>query len=518
MINENIRESFHGLDILNHNRFLVMAIIHKSSEITQNNRDPSEIIPFKNQLIDNLALLNDENIQRGGKFTLIEKKPIKYNDESNDLINKFLIEIDNFSASKNNEKTTVGLQAIGKELDQNYETIIEKMEIDKEKKIEFFSNLEFAFVASNSIILFLTIIAILKITNLWKMEADILKKELIEKSSRLKNLSSALDETAIIGITDKHGIITYANKKFCEISKYSNLELIGKNHRILKSGFHSDDFYKHMWKTISSGKLWTGNIRNRSKNGTYYWVDTTIIPFIDNSGKIYEYVSIRKDITEFLNLQDKLIKSEKLLAIGELSSRLAHDLRNPLSIIGNSIEIIMETTKETFTIENCTRMQNAIDRMTHQIEDVMNFVRTRPLNLSVIPINAIIHDATSSINIPREITLKMPQNDIEIFCDMLQMVIVFNNILYNAVQKLDKGGVIQISAEQSSDESIIKIQDSGDSIPEEDLQHIFEPLFTTKQRGTGLGLTSCKRIIESHKGEISASNNPTTFIIKIPRK
>jgi signal transduction histidine kinase/vacuolar-type H+-ATPase subunit H len=216
--------------------------------------------------------------------------------------------------------------------------------------------------------------------------------------------------------------------------------------------------------------------------------------------------------------QIKKIKSEKLLAIGELSSRLSHDLRNPLNIIGNSVEIILGTTKEALTIENCKRMQSSIDRMAHQVEDVMDFVRTRPLNLSIIPINVIIKNAASSIKIPKEITLEIPQNDIEIFCDIPQMMIVFNNIIYNAVQKLNEGGVIQISAEQSNDKSIIKIQDSGSPIPDDDLSCIFEPLFTTKQTGTGLGLASCKKIIESHGGELYASNNPTTFTIKIPRK
>jgi PAS domain S-box-containing protein len=518
MMSEDVSESSYLINISGYNLFLVSSIINEHNEILNHNRAPSEIIPLKNKLIDNLDLLRNGGIYNGIQIHSDKNTYMKYFNKSDELLNKFIIEIDNFSTSKNNEKLTDNLQMTGKELISNYNAIVGTISSDIEAKHRFLSDLELTYAVFNSAILLLLITSIFNASKRLKNETEIMRNDLIEKSQKLKNITNALDDTAAIVITDKHGNIKYVNAKFCEISKYSYLELFGKNTRILKSGFHSDDFYKHMWNTILSGKIWSGNIKNRSKNGTYYWVDTSIIPFMNNSGRIDEYVSIRKDITEFMNLQDKLIKSEKLLAIGELSARLAHDLRNPLSIIANSTEIILETTKETFTVENCTRMQNAVDRMTHQVEDVMDFVRSHPLNLSVNSINMILRESTNSLNIPPDITLKMPQNDIEIFCDMMQMVIVFNNLIYNAVQKLDKGGVIQISAEQSSDESIIKISDSGDSIPEEDLQHIFEPLFTTKQTGTGLGLTSCKRIIESHKGEISASNNPTTFIIKIPRK
>jgi PAS domain S-box-containing protein len=493
-----------------------MSILNEHNKIIMDDRDPSEIIPYKNQLIDNLNILNDGVY---GEINLLplKEKFIKYFDESNEPFNKFIIEIDNFSASKTNEKITDNLQITGKDLIQNYDEIVGIIATDITIEHKFLNDLELASAVSISIVLLVLLIVMINTLGVWKNETKSMLQELSKKSEILENINSALNKTALVAITDKNGIITYANQKFCDVSKYSRKELIGKNHRILKSGFHTDEFYTHMWKTIASGKTWHGTIKNKTKNGEYYWVDTTITPFINNSGKIYEYVSIRKDITEFINLQDKSLKSEKLSAIGALAASLAHDLRNPLNIIGNSVEIIMETTKEAFTIENCKRMQNSIERMTHQIEDIMDFVRTRPLKLSRIPIDEIIKNAISSINIPKEITLKMPQNNIEIFCDISQMVIVFNNIIYNAVQKLDKGGIIQIIAKQSSHELIIQIQDSGDPISEEDLTKIFEPLYTTKQRGTGLGLASCKKIIESHHGVLYASNNPTTFTIKIPR-
>ena len=119
----------------------------------------------------------------------------------------------------------------------------------------------------------------------------------------------ALNEDSVVAITDKNGTITYANKKFCELSKYPLSELIGKNHRILKSGFHPPEFYHNMWNTINQGKIWKGIVKNKAKDNSFYWVKTIIFPIIDNNGKISDYVSIRVDITEQIKKQEQLNKS-----------------------------------------------------------------------------------------------------------------------------------------------------------------------------------------------------------------
>ena len=120
----------------------------------------------------------------------------------------------------------------------------------------------------------------------------------IERTKReIELYQRALDISSIVAITDANGVITYANEYFCRISQYSVEELIGKTHKIINSGFHSPEFFSQMWKTISSGKIWKGEIKNRAKDGSFYWVDTTIMPFVEDDGKIKQYVSIRTDIT-----------------------------------------------------------------------------------------------------------------------------------------------------------------------------------------------------------------------------
>jgi PAS domain S-box-containing protein len=123
----------------------------------------------------------------------------------------------------------------------------------------------------------------------------------------------ALDESAIVAITDQKGIIKHVNENFCRISKYSEAELIGKDHRIINSGYHDKAFIRNLWLTIARGDIWKGEIKNKAKDGSYYWVDTTIVPFLNDSGKPYQYAAIRSDITERKLNQEKIIESESFI-------------------------------------------------------------------------------------------------------------------------------------------------------------------------------------------------------------
>jgi two-component system sensor histidine kinase NreB len=193
---------------------------------------------------------------------------------------------------------------------------------------------------------------------------------IITSSKELLAYKFALDESSIVVITDVKGIITYVNNNFCRLSKYSAAELIGQDHRIINSGHHSKEYIRELWATIASAKIWKGQFKNKAKDGTFYWVDTTIVPFLNDSGKPYQYLSIRMDITERKLAEETLQKymdekQEKLtLAILEAQDMernvLGRELHDNISQILASLNLklgyyLQEPENNMDVIENCRK-------------------------------------------------------------------------------------------------------------------------------------------------------------------
>jgi signal transduction histidine kinase len=221
---------------------------------------------------------------------------------------------------------------------------------------------------------------------------------------------------------------------------------------------------------------------------------------------------------EKFKMKEQEERETKLISIGELSARLAHDIRNPLSVISMTIDNIRNAYTDNSKMNpHFDKIERAIDRITHQINGVLNYVRENPITFEKISILQIITNSIDSIKIPDEIKLIIPKNDIEFRCDKEQLQIVISNLILNGIQAIIGQGVIIVTLRETNKKIIIEIEDSGKGIHKNDLSHVFEPMFTTKQQGTGLGLVSCKSIITAHKGTISVKSPPTIFTITLPK-
>ena len=231
-------------------------------------------------------------------------------------------------------------------------------------------------------------------------------------------------------------------------------------------------------------------------------------------GMIVTYQKQKQKIYE-LRLREE--KAAKLQTIGLLASRLAHDIRNPLSVIKATVEI-MSINKNTSAESNAVaRINGAISRISYQIDNVLDFVRSKPPVLEDTDIATIVNRSIKSTVIPEQIAMKLDLHPIKLRCDPKQLEVVFLNLIRNAIEALDGAGVISISTNEKGKLVYISVEDSGKGVPAEMMDKIFEPLFTTKQTGTGLGLISCKNIVEMHGGKITVSSEPSIFTVILPK-
>jgi PAS domain S-box-containing protein len=329
---------------------------------------------------------------------------------------------------------------------------------------------------------------------------------LVESSQQLLDLKRAIDHAAIVATTDVNGRITYVNDKFCEISKYSRDELIGQDHRIINSGYHSKEFIQELWRTIAGGRVWHGELRNRAKDGTFYWVDTTIVPFLDARGKPYQYIAIRADITARKAAEEKLAQQAALARVGQLAAVVAHEVRNPLAGIKGAMQVLMSRRPVGDPDVSVMRdVVTRIDALGELINDLMVFARPRAPRPEVVDVRALVAEAMSMlrrdpIGTALEISAEIPQVTLVADGDMLKGTI--QNLLINAAQSMSGRGRIGVDVRLHGDRCVFEVRDSGPGIPAEIRERIFEPFFTTKSRGGGLGLPIARRTAELHGGTL----------------
>lgn len=357
---------------------------------------------------------------------------------------------------------------------------------------------------------------------------------------RLAEQKFALDQSAIVAQTDHKGTIEYVNEKFCEISEYHRDELIGQNHRIINSGMHPKEFFINLWKTISKGHIWRGEICNKAKSGRLYWVSTTIVPFMDDNGRPKQYLSVRQDITDLkeaeqkiLEQQDQMIASSKLSAIGEMASAITHEINNPLGVILGRCEMIKDLlSRDQVDMANVARLIDTIEINGKRIEKIVKSMKALSHQGEEDPmiktsLHSIVQDLKDLVTEKfKSYGIKLSMDEVDksvlINCrshEILQVLVNLLNNSYDAiVENPDKW--IRLEIRPTSKEVQISVTDSGLGIPKAVQEKLFMPFYSTKrvQYGTGLGLSISRSLIQKHHGrmEYDSKSPNTRFLITLP--
>jgi PAS domain S-box-containing protein len=371
-------------------------------------------------------------------------------------------------------------------------------------------------------------------------------EQTLERSLKeLADIKFALDQSTIVAITDQRGIINFVNDEFCRISKYSREELLGQDHRIINSGYHPKEFIRDLWTTIAAGQVWKGELRNLAKDGSIYWVDTTIVPFLNSDGKPYQYVAIRHDITQLKLAEAQVLKqaaelqrAAQLSFVGELAAGLAHEIKNPLAGIQGGVDILIRRRdKNDPEREALEGMRHEVQRIDSTVRALLDRARPRLVSLKATSLTAIVG---RTVNLARaqltnaaapghRVSLEFdpPADPITIRIDPAQIEDAVLNLIINAIEAVDGNGEVKIRIERSQDdraeefdtEAIVRVSDNGRGINEEDLNRIFNPFFTMRPGGTGLGLPAVRRIAGAHGGRVevtSSLGNGSTFSLHLP--
>ena len=371
-----------------------------------------------------------------------------------------------------------------------------------------------------------------------KRAEQTVRESLASTKAALRELADqkfALDQHAIVATTDVQGTITYVNDKFCAISKYSREELLGQNHRILNSGHHTKQFFQQMYHTIANGQVWRGEICNRAKDGSIYWVDTTIVPFLEANGKPRQYVAIRADITERKRAEQEISSFNDVLeqrvlhrtaqletANKELESfsySVSHDLRAPLRHIGGFSRILIEefgATLDPQAQQYLQRIQEGTLRMGVLVDELLNLARVgrHELHLQVASLKSIVQDVVSILQPEmggREVKWMVADLP-RINCDPVLVKQVFQNLIANALKftRTRERALIEINHHEENGQTVIKVRDNGVGFNmkyQDKLFGVFQRLHRPEDfEGTGIGLATVRRIVQKHGGRVWAES------------
>ena len=372
---------------------------------------------------------------------------------------------------------------------------------------------------------------------------DELERRVVERTAQLeaanKELADqkfAVDQHAIVAVTDTHGTLTYVNDRLCAVSGYSREELIGQNHRIMKSNQHSSDFFESMYRAISNGKVWRGEVKNRAKDGSFFWLDSTIVPFVGTDGRPWQYVAIRADITQLKQAEarDRQRTAELEAANNELeafSYSVSHDLRAPLRHIGGFSKMLVEefgSTLDPTAQHYLDRIQSGTQKMGLLVDELLNLARVgrQPLNRHLTQLNSIVTEVITILQPESEgrqvewVIADLPATE----CDPVLVRQLFQNLLANALKftrsrvgvdanagaetPAPTRAVIEVSHKGEDGRTVFIVRDNGVGFNMkyvDKLFGVFQRLHRAEEfEGTGIGLATVQRIVQKHGGRVWA--------------
>jgi PAS domain S-box-containing protein len=340
----------------------------------------------------------------------------------------------------------------------------------------------------------------------------------------ISDLKFALDQHAIVAITDPQGKITYVNDKFCTISKYAREELLGQDHRILSSGYHPKEFIRNLWTTIAQGKVWKGEIKNKAKDGSLYWVDTTIVPFLNNQGKPRQYVAIRTDITGHkaaeekiaqlnLELEQRVVERTAQLETANkeleaFSYTISHDMRAPLRAMQGFAQLLLDSYSDKLDEQGVSHLQRivrAANRLDRLIQDVLSYSRLHRAETRMRPVDldGLIRDIIATYLNGHKADFHIQGRLPVVLGNEALLTQCFSNLLVNAAKFVRPGTTprIEIGVEDQPSPAVrVWVADNGIGIAPENHQRVFRMFERVNSaaefEGTGIGLSIVRKAAE----------------------